>query len=67
MKIHVTHAFHDTFLQWVHAKTDVRENPAPKQHVHSVEPVEETRGRSAYPEKRIMLGQLHEKVIKIRP
>lgn len=67
VKIHVAHDFHDTSLQWVYAKTDIRENPEPEWCVHSVEPIKGSRGRTTYPEKPIKLGELHAKVIKICP
>ena len=67
VQIHIADAFHNTSLQWVYAKTDVRENPKKEWCVHSVEPVPDKRGTIAYPEKLIKLGELHEKVVKICP
>ena len=67
VQIHIAEKFHNTFLQWVYAKTEVTKNPEKEWCVHSVEPVRDKRGTIKYPEKLIKLGELHEKVIKICP
>ena len=67
VQIHIADDLHNTSLQWVYAKTDVRENPKKKWCVHSVEPVQDDRGTISYPHKLIELGELHEKVIQIYP
>ena len=67
VQIHIAEKFHDTFLQWVYAKTEVAEKPEKEWCVHSVEPVQGKRETIKYPEKLIKLGELHEKVIKISP
>ena len=67
VQIHIAEKFHDTFLQWVYAKTEVTEKPEKEWCVHSVEPVQGKRETIKYPEKLIKLGELHEKVIKISP
>ena len=67
VQIHIADDFHNTFLQWVSAKSEVTEKPEKEWCVHSVEPVQGKRETIKYPEKPIKLGELHEKVIKISP
>ena len=67
VQIHIADDFHNTFLQWVSAKSEVTKKPEKERCVHSVEPVRGKRGTITYPEKFIKLGELHEKVIKISP
>ena len=67
VQIHIADDFHNTFLQWVSAKSEVTKKPEKERCVHSVEPVRGKRGAITYPEKFIKLGELHQKVIKICP